>query len=195
MEKINVKIGWSGDNYSCVADGAALNGIISVTDKTLEGLKKKFQESLQFHIEGCIQDGDPLPEWLINKRYELNYTLEISALLHSFDGILTRSAIARVSGIKEKQIGHYRTINKMKKIFENVSELTTRRDYDLALSYVKKLITEATLNGALSEPEADNEYVREIGRVGHLCAVYEDTQMEFEHITVRKKSPMMFEYA
>ena len=83
----------------------------------------------------------------------------------------------------------------MKRIFENVSELTTRRDYDLALSYVKGLITEATLNGALADPEADNEYVDEIGRVGHLCAVYEDTHMEFEHITVRKKSPVMLEYA
>ena len=107
MEKINVKIGWSGDNYSCVADDPALNGIIVVTHKTLEGLKKSFQESLQFHIEGCLKDGDILPEWLTSGQYELNYVLETSALLHSLDGILTRSAIARVSGINERQIGHY----------------------------------------------------------------------------------------
>jgi hypothetical protein len=35
------------------------------------------------------------------------FTLEISALLHSLDGILTRSAIARATGINERQIGHY----------------------------------------------------------------------------------------
>ena len=111
MEKIHVKIGWSGDNYSCVADDAALNGLILVTCKTLEGLKKKFQESLQFHIEGCIQDGDQLPEWLICGQYEINYTLEMSALIHSLDGIITQSAIARLSGINEKQIGHYASGN------------------------------------------------------------------------------------
>jgi hypothetical protein len=107
MKKISVKIGWSGDNYSCVADDEALNGVILVTNKTLEGLKKDFQESLQFHIEGCLQDGDSLPEWLVSGEYELDYVLETSALLHSLDGILTRSAIARVSGINERQIGHY----------------------------------------------------------------------------------------
>ena len=107
MEKIQVKIGWSGKNYSCIADNKALNGIVVVTNKTLDGLKKDFIESLQFHIEGCLQDGDILPEWITSGQYELNYILETSALIHSLDGILTRSAIARVSGINEKQIGHY----------------------------------------------------------------------------------------
>jgi len=107
MKKIEVKIGWSGHNYSCVADDAILNGIIVVTNKTLEGLKKDFQESLQFHIEGCLQGGDVLPEWLVSGKYELNYILETSALIHSLDGILTRSAISRATGINERQIGHY----------------------------------------------------------------------------------------
>jgi len=107
MEKIEVKIGWSGSNYSCVADDAALNGIVVVTNKTLDGLKKDFQESLQFHIEGCLQTGDVLPEWLVSGKYELNYILETSALIHSLDGILTRSAISRATGINERQIGHY----------------------------------------------------------------------------------------
>jgi len=107
MHKIDVKIGWSGNNYSCVADENELNGVVVVTNKTLDGLKKEFAESLQFHIDGCIQDGDNLPEWLISGEYELNYILETSALLHSLDGVLTRSAIARASGINERQIGHY----------------------------------------------------------------------------------------
>ena len=107
MCKIEVKIGWSGNNYSCVSDDKALNGMIVVTNKTIEGLKKDFQNSLQFHIDGCLQCGDTLPEWLVSGEYELEYILEVSALLHSLDGILTRSAIARVSGINERQIGHY----------------------------------------------------------------------------------------
>ena len=107
MKKLQVRIGWSGNNYSCIADDPELDGIIVVTNKTLKGLKNDFQESLQFHIEGSVQGGDIVPAWLINSEYELDYVLETSALLHSLDGVLTRSAIARASGINERQIGHY----------------------------------------------------------------------------------------
>jgi hypothetical protein len=107
MKKIEVRIEWSGKNYGCIADNPALVGIIVVTNKTLAGLKNDFRESLQFHIEGCIKSGDILPDWLLSGEYELDYILEISALLHSLDGIITRSAIARVSGINERQIGYY----------------------------------------------------------------------------------------
>ena len=79
----------------------------------------------------------------------------------------------------------------MEKKFENVSELATREEYDNAMTYVMQLINEATINGSLSAPESDNEYIREIGRVGHLCAVYEDTKIEFKNIRVRKKSPLI----
>jgi antitoxin component HigA of HigAB toxin-antitoxin module len=79
----------------------------------------------------------------------------------------------------------------MENKFENVSELTTRKEYDMALSYVMKLINEATESGKLSDPEGDNEFIREIGRVGHLCAGYEDKQMEFKHIPARKKTPII----
>ena len=107
MGTINVIITWSGKNYCACAQGDELNGVIAVTNKTLEGLKNEFPESLKFHIEGCMRDNDILPDWVVSGQYELNYVLEASALIHSLDGILTRSAIARVSGINEKLIGHY----------------------------------------------------------------------------------------
>ena len=107
MEQLNVSISWSGKNYCACAQGDELNGIVVVTNKTLSGLKKDVQESIEFHVEGCLKDGDNLPEWIVSGQYELNYTFETSALLHSLDGILTRSAISRVTGINEKLIGHY----------------------------------------------------------------------------------------
>jgi hypothetical protein len=60
----------------------------------------------------------------------------------------------------------------MEKIFQNVGKITTREDYDKVLSYVKILIKEATDNGALDDPEADNEYICEIGRLSRLGAEY-----------------------
>ena len=107
MKKIKVKIGWSGNNFSCVTENEALNGIIIVTNKTIDGLKKDLVSSLQFHIRSCIKDGDNLPEWLKNREYQLDYNLETSALLHSLDDIISRKAISRATGINQMQISHY----------------------------------------------------------------------------------------
>ncbi len=79
----------------------------------------------------------------------------------------------------------------MKKIFENTVELMSQADYDKAMAYVFDLINEATARGALDAQDADNEYTREISRVGGLCADYEDSKMEFQNITVRGRSPLM----
>ena len=53
-----------------------------------------------------LEDGDELPEKLKNE-YELVFELDTSAMLHSLDGIVTRKAIAKVTGINEAQLTHY----------------------------------------------------------------------------------------
>jgi predicted RNase H-like HicB family nuclease len=108
MEKIKVLVSWSENNYSaCTDDYSSLNGVIIATGKTFDKLKAEFQSAIKYHIDGCLSDGDVLPEWLKNGNYELDYELQTSALLHRLDGLVTRSAIARITGINEKQIGHY----------------------------------------------------------------------------------------
>ena len=107
MEKIKVLVSWSGDNYCADSVSENINGVVLVSSSTLDGVKKEFESSLKLHIEGCLADGDILPEYVANGNYELDYKLDMSALLHSLDGFLTRSAIARVSGINERQLGHY----------------------------------------------------------------------------------------
>ena len=82
----------------------------------------------------------------------------------------------------------------MEKIFENTVKLTRLEDYEKVLLQVKILITEATENGALDDPEADNEYIREIGRLSHLGSEYENEYVKFEHIKVRKKSLSIKKY-
>ncbi len=104
MEKVIVNISWSGKNYCASAE---INGIAFCTHKTLDGVKAEFAETFRFHIDGSIADGDVISKDLVRGDYEFNYKMEISALLHSLDGIVTRSAIARVTGINERQLGHY----------------------------------------------------------------------------------------
>ncbi len=79
----------------------------------------------------------------------------------------------------------------MEKKFENITELTTRQEYDEALAYTKSLIIETSQKGFLNSPDANNEYVREIGRIGGMCADYEDTKIQFNYITVRDRSPLV----
>jgi predicted RNase H-like HicB family nuclease len=108
MEKIKVLIGWSENNYSaCTDDYDRLGGIVVATGKTFDDIKNEFQSALKFHVQGCIEDGDALPEWLKSGNYELEYQMSVSALLHHLEGIVTHSAIARATGINQKQIGHY----------------------------------------------------------------------------------------
>ena len=105
MKKIKVLISWSGDNY--VATNAEVNGVVITTNKNLEKVKKEFQETMKFHIEGLIEDGDKISDDLKNGNYELVFELHVSAILHNLDGIITRSALSRVTGINQKQLGHY----------------------------------------------------------------------------------------
>jgi len=79
----------------------------------------------------------------------------------------------------------------MEKIFENVVKITTREDYETLLSHVEKLVVEANEIGALDDPEADNDYTREIGRLSCLGAEYENEYIQFEYIKVKKKSPLI----
>jgi antitoxin component HigA of HigAB toxin-antitoxin module len=79
----------------------------------------------------------------------------------------------------------------MDKKFENITEINTRELFDEVSAYCDALIDAATAEGGLDEQGADNEYTREIGRVANLCAKYEDTKMQFDHITVRGRSPLV----
>jgi HTH-type transcriptional regulator/antitoxin HigA len=79
----------------------------------------------------------------------------------------------------------------MNKRFENITEIDSRELFDEVSAYCDALIDEATAGGFLDEQGADNEYTREIGRIGNLCAEYEDTKIQFDHITVRGRSPLV----
>ncbi|TAL61572.1 MAG: hypothetical protein EPN88_14625 [Bacteroidetes bacterium] len=46
---------------------------------------------------------------VLQGKYRLDFVLNVRALLHYFEGVLTRSALSRVTGINERQLGHYIT--------------------------------------------------------------------------------------
>jgi hypothetical protein len=70
---------------------------------------------------------------------------------------------------------------------ETVTKIAARESYDKVLAHLKALISEATALGALDDPEADNEYTQEIGRLGRLCADYESEHIAFKHIILKNR--------
>ena len=107
MKKIDVSISWSGKNYAALASGEIINGSVLITNKSLFDLKNEFKESLEFHFEAAIQDGDTFPDWILKKEYELNFILETSALLRYATKYTSLAAISRASKINQRQLSHY----------------------------------------------------------------------------------------
>ena len=104
MQTIIVNIDWE-NNYGAYCE--EVSGCVA-THKTLEGVKQAYIEALEFHLNGMRNDGDVIPAMLQGK-FKLEFILNVRALLHYFDGVLTRSALSRVTGINERQLGHYIT--------------------------------------------------------------------------------------
>lgn len=73
--------------------------------------------------------------------------------------------------------------------YEDITVIESQKLYEKVSAYGDALIDEATANGALAEQDADNEYTREIGRVGSMCADYESTYMTFK--ALKFKSPLI----
>ena len=104
MHKITINIDWE-DNYGAYSE--EVPGCVA-THRTLEGVKQAYIDALEFHLEGLHKDGDEIPDMLKGK-FKPDFVLNVRALLHYFEGILTRSALSRVTGINERQLGHYIT--------------------------------------------------------------------------------------
>jgi len=98
MKKIIVDISWQ-DNYG--ASSEAIVGCVA-THKSLEGIKKAYKSALEFHLEGL----EEIPNGLKNG-YTLEFKLDVHALLNHYKGIISFSSLAKVTGINEKQLGHY----------------------------------------------------------------------------------------
>jgi predicted XRE-type DNA-binding protein len=73
---------------------------------------------------------------------------------------------------------------------QTLKKVETREQYDAVRIRLDELVKEATRKGML-ESDADNEYIREIGRLGILGARYENEYYPFECLKTREKSPLI----
>ena len=73
---------------------------------------------------------------------------------------------------------------------KDIKKVETEEQYEAVRVRVNELVREASEKGML-ESEYDNEYTREIGRLSYMGAVYENEYMQFEHLKVREKTPLI----
>ena len=107
MEKIRVDVSWCENNFSASL-GENVPGAVAFTADTFVELQKEARESLEFHVEGMVEDGDEVPGWLGNKEDEFEYKfLDATSLLKAYGPYLSLAAISRASGINQHQLSHY----------------------------------------------------------------------------------------
>ena len=106
MEQIKVFREWCDHNFGATF-GDNVPGAVVLTAKTYDVLMKEIPETLQFHVEGMVADGDEVPEWLRNGEYEFDYELDTAALIRSCEQYASLAAISRASGVNERLLSHY----------------------------------------------------------------------------------------
>lgn len=107
MQKIKVEVEWCEKNFAATL-GENVPGTVLVTAKTFSKLKKEVKEALEFHVEGMIEDGDDVPQWLADGEYEFKWVMmDTASLIQSLEGMTTIAAISRATGINERLLSHY----------------------------------------------------------------------------------------
>jgi hypothetical protein len=106
MEKIIVNVGWYDKNFGASL-GKNVPGAVVLTAKTYDELQASVPETLRFHVQGMLDDGDVVPLWLANGDYEFEYVLDTAALIHVCESYTSLAAISRASGINQHLLSHY----------------------------------------------------------------------------------------
>lgn len=104
--KLQVEVSWAEKNY-CGAWADGQGGVVIVTAKTLSKFKEDMEGGIRLHIQGCVEDGDTFPDYLVGGDYDIEYNYDAAALIRNAETFTTMSVISRISGINQKQLSHY----------------------------------------------------------------------------------------
>lgn len=107
MERIRVDVQWCDKNFGASL-GENVPGAVVLTAKTYEELLREVPETLRFHIDGMLEDGDDVPQWLRDGDYELEYNLlDAATVLRAYEPYVSLAAISRATGINQHLLSHY----------------------------------------------------------------------------------------
>ena len=105
MAKIGIRVDYTDNFAACPVneDIACL-----VTAHSFPELQKEMESALRDHIEWMREDGDTIPAEFEGE-WEFDWQFTVKALLHYTEGLVSKSAIAKATGINQQQLTHYST--------------------------------------------------------------------------------------
>lgn len=74
--------------------------------ETAEAAKQDMMDAMQHYVDSCREDGFQYPAWL-DGEYQIIYKFDTQSLLQYYAGIITPTALGRLSGINPKQLWSY----------------------------------------------------------------------------------------
>jgi len=103
MKQIHVILEMGKDGY-----GVSFEEIPNVIGfgETVELAKKDAKDSLFFYVECLNKINEDIPE-ILQGEYELIFQFDVEALLKYIGGTVTKTALAKASGINATQLSHY----------------------------------------------------------------------------------------
>ena len=105
MEKIAVVVEKTEMGYSAYVP--EIPGIITVGD-TYNDIKRNIQEALELYWEG--EDENVLPKAVLNAKrngFEVELQVDMQELFNHFEGILTKSGLAKITGLNQSLVSQY----------------------------------------------------------------------------------------
>ena len=104
MEKVIVNVAKTPEGYCASID--ILPGWVLGTSGSFEDFKRELHESVNVFVEWAKEDKEEYPG-VFDQEYGFEYKFNVESLLYCYNGILSNSAISRLTGINQKQLRHY----------------------------------------------------------------------------------------
>ena len=104
MKKVLVSVSKTDNGFSASCD--LLPGWVVAFTGNFDEFVAYVKESIDFYVACAKEDGEEYPA-IFDEDYSFIFRMNTQSLLLYYNKILSRAAIARLTGVNEKQLGHY----------------------------------------------------------------------------------------
>lgn len=104
MEKVIISTSKTENGFSASCE--LLPGWVVAFTGNFSEFVNYVQESIDFYVDCAKSDHESYPA-IFDSTYGLLFKMDVQSLLYCYDKILTRAALSRMTGINQRQLGHY----------------------------------------------------------------------------------------
>ena len=102
---ITINVSKTEEGYSASCD--LIPGWVVAYTGDFAGFEEYLRESIGFYLDCAREDGDPVPEELTDPDFVFAYRFDVQSLLQHYQSIFSFSALEHITGVNQKQLGHY----------------------------------------------------------------------------------------